>query len=189
MKTYIKEILERRKSLLKEEYVSYSEKICKKAEALEAFKNADNLLIFYPYSGEVNVLPLAIKFLSKGKNVYFPKVTGETTMDFIRVENPDDFFDGYKGIKEPKGNEIFDKHNINNKTIMILPGSAFDFLGNRAGYGKGYYDRYLEACYTHITKVGVCFSLQMLERLPDVKTTDIPMDYVINEKTIFRSDR
>ena len=74
-----------------------------------------------------------------------------------------------------------DKEHIEGKTIMILPGSAFDQYGNRAGYGKGYYDRYLEKCFDKIVKVGVCFSLQMLEKLPDVKTTDIPMDFIINE--------
>ena len=71
--------------------------------------------------------------------------------------------------------------------MMILPGSAFDKSGNRAGYGKGYYDRYLEDCHNNITKVGVCFSIQMLKQLPDVKSTDIPMDYVINEENTVRS--
>ena len=93
------------------------------------------------------------------------------------------FIEGYKGIKEPIGEGVFDKHNICEPTLMILPGSCFDLSGNRMGYGKGYYDRYLEECYDKICKIGVCFSLQLLDEIPDVKATDIPMDYIICEKS------
>lgn len=186
MKTYIKEILDARGQLSKEIYKTFSKEICRKVNVLDEYKEAENLLIFYPYLGEVDVLMNAKQALKEGKKVFFPKVTGSTTMDFIKVDSLDEFEEGYRGIKEPRGNEIFDKYNICDKTIMILPGSVFDFLGNRSGYGKGYYDRYLEMCHKNITKVGVCFSLQMLDKIPDVKTTDIPMDYVINEKNIIR---
>ena len=181
MKTYIKNILELRNNLLIEEYSSYSNEICQKVLELKEYQEAQNLLIFYPYNKEVNVLLVAKHGLENGKNVYFPKVTGSTTMDFIKVECLNDFSEGFKGIFEPIENSLFDKEHIEGKTIMILPGSAFDQYGNRAGYGKGYYDRYLEKCFDKIVKVGVCFSLQMLEKLPDVKTTDIPMDFIINE--------
>ena len=146
-------------------------------------------MIFYPYLGEVNVVPVALDALKNGKNVYFPKVTGSTTMDFIKVSKITDFQEGYKGIKEPVGNDLFDKNNILKKTLMILPGSSYDFFGNRTGYGKGYYDRYLENCHTKIIKVGVCFELQMLDEIQNVKLTDIPMDYVINENNIVRSKK
>lgn len=186
MKTYIKDILNKRKQLSKEVYVFLSENICHKIETLKEFQMAENVLFFYPYLGEVNILPLAKKTLETGKNVYFPKVISDTEMNFIKVRNLDDFNEGYKGIKEPKEGEIFDTEHILTKTVMILPGSAFDISGNRAGYGKGYYDRYLSDCYKNITKVGICFALQMLTEIPDVKLWDIPMDYVINEETIIR---
>lgn len=185
----MKEILEKRKQLSKDEYTSFSEKICKKLEQLEAYRNAQNLLVFYPYLGEVNILPLVKSAFSLGKNVYFPKVTDETTMSFMKVNSLEDFTEGYKGIKEPMDGTVFDKENILDKTFMLLPGSVFDLSGNRTGYGKGYYDRYLENCHRNITKAGVCFSLQMLEKIPDVKPTDIPMDYVINEEKIIRREK
>ena len=189
MKPYIKQIIDKRNQLSEKKRCVFSKKICEILENSDELKNAKNVLIFYPYLSEVNVLPIASKAISLGKNVYFPKVTGETTMDFILVKDINAFSSGYKGIKEPMGNELFEKHCISEKTIMILPGSVFDFSGNRCGYGKGYYDRYLEKCYENITKIGVCFYIQMLKKIPDVKITDIPMDYVINERnTMVRRD-
>ncbi len=186
MKTYTKEILDKRKQLSKENYETFSKIICQRTEELDEYRNAENVLLFYPYLGEVDMLPLANKAFSEGKYVYFPKVTDYASMDFIKVNSLSEFEEGYKGIKEPKGNVIFDKNTINTRTIMILPGSVFDVFGNRAGYGKGYYDRYLKACHNDITKVGVCFCLQILPKIPDVNVWDIPMDYVINEENVIR---
>lgn len=188
MKAHIKAILEKRKKLSKQDYDFFSEKICRRVLNLEEYINAQNILAFYPYSGEVNILPVISDAFSRNKNIYFPKVTGETTMEFIKVSSLEEFSEGYKGIKEPIGNVNFEKLNVNELTCMLAPGSSFDVLGNRSGYGKGYYDRYLADCYNKITKIGVCFSLQMLEIIQDVKETDIPMDYVINEENTIRSN-
>ena len=189
MQENIREILKKRNQLPSEKYDLFSNKICQNILSLKEYQKAENLLIFYPYLGEVDVVPVALDALKNRKNVYFPKVTGSTTMDFIKVSKITDFQEGYKGIKEPMGNEIFENDNISQKTLMILPGSSYDYFGNRTGYGKGYYDRYLENCYTQITKVGVCFELQMLDEIQNVKSTDIPMDYVINENNIVRSKK
>lgn len=189
MKAYIKEILKKRNDISEENYSLFSQKICERIHNLKEYKECGTVLIFYPYSGEADILPIAKNALSEGKQVFFPRVTSDTEMEFVKIEDLNNFHEGYKGIMEPVGNILFNNENIRNKTVMILPGSAFDFTGNRAGYGKGYYDRYLEKCYTHITKVGVCFSIQMLKQLPDVKITDIPMNYIINENQIVRSEQ
>lgn len=189
MKIYIKEILEKRSALSKEDYEKFSVKIRENIENLKEYKEADSLLTFYPYHNEVDILPLILQAIASGKKVYFPKVTGETTMEFIRVHSLEDFSSGYKGIKEPSGNEVFSVKEENGKVCMIAPGSAFDKMGNRCGYGKGYYDRYLENCPKNMTIIGVCFFLQLLEIIPDIKPTDIPMDYVINENETIRSQK
>ena len=65
--------------------------------------------------------------------------------------------------------------------FMLVPGVAFDLEGNRIGYGKGYYDNYLKD-YPEILTVGICFSNQILEKIP-FEDCDIRLDYVISEKT------
>lgn len=61
---------------------------------------------------------------------------------------------------------------------------CFDNEKNRLGFGKGYYDRYLEN--TKINKIGICFNEQILEKeLLPIEHYDIKMNYVITEKIIY----
>ena len=96
MKTYIKAILEKRKNLPKQDYILFSEKICQKVLELKEYQNAENVLAFYPYLGETDILPIVQHALSLGKNVFFPKVTGDTTMEFIKVSSMADFSSAVK---------------------------------------------------------------------------------------------
>lgn len=185
MKTYIKEILQKRNQIMENDYKQYSKEICNNLCKIDAFINAETLLVFYPYLNEVDILPLVMKALNEGKKVYFPKVTSDTEMEFVLVSNMEQFSSGYKGINEPIGTEIFHKDSVENNICMLVPGSVFDENGNRCGYGKGYYDRYLMNM-EKITKIGVCFSMQIIKEIPEVKPTDIPMDYVVTEKRIIR---
>ena len=186
MKTLIKDVLKKRNQILKEDYDLNSGKICKSIIEMHEFVESENLLVFNPYLNEADIWPFINEAVVLGKQTYFPKVISDTEMIFVFANKPEDFKEGYKGIKEPIGTIVFDKNNISGKTLMVLPGSVFDYRGNRCGYGKGYYDRYLENCSEHIVKVGVCFSIQMIDEITDIKPTDIPMDYVVNEKEIVR---
>ncbi len=191
MKPHIKEILQKRGSLDKRTHLEFSKAVCEKLEDLPEYKASEHILFFYPYQSEVDILPCIKKALSFGKKVYFPKVFDDTVMEFFCIENLDDFTEGYKGIKEPNPvpeRKLY-KSMLPEKCCVIAPGSAFDYEGNRAGYGKGYYDRFLEDVSSEVKVIGVCFSCQMLEKLPDVKSTDVPMDIVVNEKEIIEIDR
>lgn len=39
--------------------------------------------------------------------------------------------------------------------LVIVPLLAFDTKGNRVGYGKGYYDRFLAKCKKDVLKIGI----------------------------------
>ena len=58
------------------------------------------------------------------------------------------------GIPEPvSGNEFF----IDKNSIVIVPLLAFDFTGNRVGYGGGFYDRFLAGCEAGTQFIGLSF--------------------------------
>ena len=57
-----------------------------------------------------------------------------------------------------------------------MPGIAFDKFGNRIGFGKGYYDRYLMDLDAY--KIGICFREQLDDYIPTGEF-DIKMDEII----------
>lgn len=67
--------------------------------------------------------------------------------------------------------------------VIFIPLLAFDLKGNRIGYGKGFYDRFLEQCSDSSVKIGLSF----FEAEPNIsnETTDIPLDFCITPKKIY----
>lgn len=51
--------------------------------------------------------------------------------------------------------------------MVITPGLAFDRRGFRLGYGGGYYDQYLTRLRPETTRVGIGFSIQLIDRIPE----------------------
>ncbi len=85
------------------------------------------------------------------------------------------------GIPEPQaGLEV----PSNTLDVIFIPLLAFDLKGNRIGYGKGFYDRFLEQCRDDSIKIGLSFFQAEQSILNE--TTDIPLDFCITPKKIYR---
>jgi 5-formyltetrahydrofolate cyclo-ligase len=68
--------------------------------------------------------------------------------------------------------------------MLIIPGIAFDLSGNRIGYGKGYYDRFLSSKKAKHT-MGLAYEIQVLNNIPN-NDLDVPVDIIVTEKRIIR---
>lgn len=85
------------------------------------------------------------------------------------------------GIPEPsEGDEI----NPKEIGLIILPLLSFDERGNRVGYGKGYYDRFLKKCKNGALKIGFSF-FDPIEKIDDMNEHDVPLDYCITPEKIY----
>lgn len=118
--------------------------------------------------------------LQDGKRVYVPKVEGQE-MRFYRIQSLAELKEGYKGILEPEGNtesyEYAPEEAAN--CLLLMPGSVFDPLGNRMGYGGGFYDRYLaDREALRLRSIAVGFRCQQVESVP-VEETDVKPYQVI----------
>ena len=71
--------------------------------------------------------------------------------------------------------------------IVFIPLLAFDALGNRLGYGKGFYDRFLAQCRPDVIKIGLSFFEAETETLPN-STTDIALDYCVTPQKVYQFD-
>ncbi len=142
-------------------------------------KKKKNISIYYPSFYEVNVL----KFLDCPKKINFllPLIEKNNSINFYKWKKNDILFLNEYGIPEPK------KTKKINPDIIMVPLIAFDENKNRIGYGKGFYDKYLnkyKSINKNILTVGIAFSFQKYNKLP-ANNKDFKLDYIITEKGIF----
>ena len=149
---------------------------------LPCIQKAEAVLCYAGYQSEVATKELIKEFLFLGKTVYLPRVSGEE-MEFYKINGIEDLAAGYKGIPEPAGDCIESFELIKSSSVvMIMPGCAFARDGSRAGYGKGYYDRYLEK-HDIVNRVALCFSAQMAEYIP-TDSYDKKASVIITEQEV-----
>ena len=85
------------------------------------------------------------------------------------------------GIPEPvEGIEI----SPGKIEVVFIPLLAFDKRGNRIGYGKGFYDRFLSECTKNVIKVGLSF-YPAEEDLPEIGPQDVPLDFCVTPQKIY----
>jgi 5-formyltetrahydrofolate cyclo-ligase len=71
---------------------------------------------------------------------------------------------------------------------VLLPVNGFDKQGYRLGYGGGFFDRTLQSLGARKPLViGVGFELAALDTIRP-QTWDIPMDYMVTERGVYRRD-
>lgn len=68
--------------------------------------------------------------------------------------------------------------------VVFVPLLAFDKKGNRVGYGKGFYDRFLSECNPETIKIGLSF-FDSEELISDVNDDDIRLNYCVTPNAIF----
>lgn len=138
------------------------------------YKKSRVIAIYNNLKDEVSTKDLISKALEDKKIVCLPKVI-KNDMEFIIVCDNTKFVKSKFSILEPTG-ETISKDLID---LMIVPGICFDNYNNRIGFGKGYYDKYLEG--TNIYKIGICFKEQIYEGIIPNSDNDIKVDTIITD--------
>lgn len=112
--------------------------------------------------------------------VYVPKISenGILTHHLFEKDTPTSL--NKWGVPEPlnggvSSEEFFD---TDDDILIIVPLLAYDKKGQRVGYGKGFYDRFLALATENTLIVGLSY-FEAEEEIEDVEETDIPLDYVI----------
>lgn len=135
----------------------------------------NNILCYYPTKNEVNLLDLYDKLLKLSYNLYFP-ITNLDTIKFFKVDNLLDFTIGTFNINEPNDKRYEFTHQ---EALVITPGLAFDKYNNRIGYGKGYYDRFLQS-HPNTYSIGVCYKYQVCDKI-NTTSLDVPVKKIITD--------
>ena len=139
------------------------------------------LALYYPSGFEINILKLLENKYMINKNILLPVIEENNRMSFFSWKKNNVLLVNKYGILEP----IKTKFKIPN--LILVPILAFDRNKYRLGYGKGFYDRYLNKYLkksSNILTVGVAFSFQKYHKLP-IEKNDVKLDYILTEKGIY----
>ena len=137
------------------------------------FYRSDIILCFASFGSEIDTIELISEGICKGKRIFLPKMTnvsGKWEMCFRRLQDRSELSAGYRGILEPPENaEKYVYFTAEaDRTLMLMPGVAFDAYHNRLGYGKGFYDGFLEKKDAlQLRTIAVGFECQMVDWIPE----------------------
>ncbi len=130
-----KRIEQQRRELAKKWVDNTSEEIVANLKRLPQFQSAKTIHTYVAWRNEVNNHRLIKDILSEGRRVVVPAVDlSHHTLIHSLISNFDDLRPGAFGILEPPVDRIH-SIDISEIDLILVPGAAFDFAGNRLGYG------------------------------------------------------
>ena len=163
-----------------EERVTKSLAITNKLFQMVEFQEAETILFYASFDGEVETFEMMKRAQELGKKIGLPRIV-ENEKKIIPTPVASlkaDLATGPYGIKQPKTDpakawksDCFD--------MVIVPGIAFDKKNNRLGRGEGYYDRFLKTLPSYVPTVGLAFDFQVVDFLSFKEKHDVPVSCVL----------
>ena len=143
------------------------------------FKKKIFIALYYPSNFEINIFQTLNNLKSSKSVLLLPKIQDGNSLEFIEWNTRDILLVNKFGIPEP-----IKKQKSHLPDIVLVPLLAFDKNKNRLGYGKGFYDRYLNNLKKQnkkIEAIGVAFSFQNCKKIP-VSKFDFQLSNIFTEK-------
>ncbi len=132
---------------------------------------------------EVDTYPIInyLQFCNPGVTIAAPKTNGDRSMQHFKYDEETTLRENEYHIMEPVGGQIVEPEWID---LVLVPLLAFDEKGNRVGYGKGFYDRFLSNCRPDAIKLGLSFFSAEIE-ISDADDFDISLDYCVTPHQVY----
>src|SRR4030042_2595848 len=185
-----KEILGKRDSIPPSERKKKDILIQQRLFGLPEFRSAKAILFYASFRTEVDTTSMIEESLKMGKKVIVPKVDKKShRLILYEIKDLRELSPGFMGIPEPSlPDETI--REIKDVDLAIIPGTTFDYSGNRLGYGAGYYDILLSGTEksesTHAEKtpfVALAYEEQLIDSIPS-EIHDVKVDIIITEREV-----
>ncbi len=134
---------------------------------------------FLPMGREPDIWPVIRQLLEQGTRIVVPVVVSKTELKHSIWEKGAALERGRFNTWQPRKPHWY----TGDYQLVILPLLIFDRLGNRVGYGAGYYDRMLQnlACL----KMGVSL-FKPVDKIEDASSYDVRLDFCATPDTLYR---
>jgi len=176
-------LLQKRDSIKPEQRKAKEASIKRRLFALSAFRTAKCILFYASFRSEAGTFPSIQHALKLKKTVVLPLVDPKKRkLRLFKINDISELKPGYMGISEPtvKRKRAVDLRDID---VVIIPGAGFDAMGNRLGYGYGYYDKLLSKMQRHFTAIALAFEEQIVPRIPN-EIHDVRVDKIVTDKRV-----
>ena len=174
-------MLERRDGLSHDFMTISSKQIQRNLKKIEAFRNAEKVACYYSIGSEVKTLDTIQQMISEGRTLALPRIVGDDLV-FCSVKSFEELQKGEFGIMEPRKNcPIVDDFDI-----ILVPAVAMMRTGQRLGYVKGYYDRFLSKHKT--PAIALEYSKLVGRNIPNTEG-DVPIQWIVTEDEVIRTSK
>lgn len=139
----------------------------------------DTVLTYVSNENEIDTLGLINAAFANKKRVAVPVTNDDYSLTFYFINSVEELKKGKFNILEPvdKSHPVTDFSN----SICVVPSLCCDLLGNRVGYGKGCYDRFLSTYDGK--KICLSYTEDILPSI-DVDETDVPVNIIVSNSFV-----
>ena len=130
---------------------------------------------------EIDTSILLSVIMAKDKQAIIPRIVNSKKLEHVLLTDQTILKNNVLEIPEPQNGIIISPKIID---VVFVPLYIFDLNGNRVGYGKGYYDRFLKECKKNIIKVGISL-FEPVTLIREIKEHDVKLDYAVTPNSFF----
>lgn len=164
---------DRRDQLSDVERASSAVTVTEELVQLVVHDTIDVIHCYITLGSEVDTMGFLNFCVERGKTVVVPRTLPNRRLQHLVYTSPSNLSVGRFGTRFPADMKEFE----GKPELIVVPGLAFSFEGDRLGYGAGYYDTFL-AENEQALKVGVCYVSQVIDEVP-TEAHDVRLDRII----------
>jgi len=174
-----------RKTLTPQERQGLAKRVLRQFETIKLQTEPTIAMSYRAIAHHAEFDPAAVEqsLLKKFPQIRFcyPKVLAAGMDAFVFIEGKSSWKNSGWGIPEITEGELVPPEHID---LIIVPSLIFDQKGFRVGYGKGYYDRFLQDCRSDVLTLG-CSFFEPVAQIDDLHTADLRLRYGITPESVF----
>ena len=140
------------------------------------FEIAQTIALYRAFDGEMSTDLIASRAVAMGKAIVYTRIGGDAGLECVRAET---WTFCRNGLPVPEGIVV----QLCADDLIVVPGVAFDTLGNRIGMGGGYYDRFLRQ--SSAWSLGLAYHAQVVDSLLPMKPWDVPVSSLVTESAAY----
>lgn len=185
-KTYLRAIFRTaRQRMPAERAVALSSQAQSRLLESRLFDACPAIVLYAAVENEVSTAALMERASESGKSLMFVR-TAPCGLEIARVRGFDELVPGAFGIPEPPPGAEAVLPEALGPCLVVMPGVVFSPRGERIGRGGGHYDRLLAKLDSQAITVGLAYSFQLLDRVPQ-SAHDRRLNFVITESAVHQS--